>query len=76
MSKQLKVITVDNYMKEVIGTPKYLLSKRARIIKFLKKEGYSNPDIALIFSIDRSWVSRILKNEAKYKGLVKNILKD
>lgn len=63
-------------MSEQIKTPKFILSKRAKIMKFLKKEGYSLADIGIMFNIDRSRVLRILETEAKYKGLVKDILKD
>jgi DNA-binding MarR family transcriptional regulator len=63
-------------MKEIIPTKKHLLVKRAKIMKFLKKEGYSGEDIATIFNIDRSGVSRILKAEEKYKGLVRKVLKN
>ena len=62
-------------MKEIITTPKYLLSKRAKIIKFLKNEGYSGADIGIIFNIDRSGVSRILATEKKYKEFIKLKLK-
>lgn len=63
-------------MPQVIPIKKHLLVKRARIMKFLKKEGYSGEDIGIIFNIDRSGVSRILAMEKKYKGLVKDILSD
>lgn len=63
-------------MKEVITTPKHLLSKRAKIIKFLKDEGYSGADIGIIFNIDRSGVSRILSAEKKYKEFIKLKLTD
>ena len=61
-------------MKEVIGTKKHLLVKRAKIIKFLKTEGYSGEDIGVIFNINRSGVSRILKLSEQYKKSVKNLL--
>lgn len=63
-------------MKQVITTPKYLLSKRAKIIKFLQNEGYSGADIGLIFNINRSGVSRILNAEKKYKEFVRLDLSD
>ena len=63
-------------MKKVIKTRTYLDSKRAQIMKFLKKEGYSLADIGVIFNIDRSGVLRTLAAEKKYKGLVKELLKD
>lgn len=63
-------------MKETIKTRTYLLSKRAKIMKFLKKEGYTLADIGIMFNIDRSGVLRILAAEKKYKGLVKDLLKD
>lgn len=54
----------------------YLLSKRAKMIKFLKTEGYSQADISLIFNIDRSGITRILKEEKNYKKNVKGLLSD
>lgn len=54
----------------------HLLVKRAKIIKFLKEEGYDGSEIGEIFNIDRSTVSRILATERKYKGLVKKTLAD
>lgn len=63
-------------MKKINATPKYLLSKRAKIMKFLKSEGYCGADIAIMFNLDESVVSRILAAEAKYKGLVKSVLSD
>lgn len=63
-------------MPQVNSTKKHLLSKRAKIIKFLKKEGYDGDEIAVIFSIDKSAISRILKAEMRYKGLVKEVLSD
>ena len=63
-------------MTKVIKTQKHLLTKRAKIIKFLKKEGYSGADIGVMFNIDRSGVGRILATEKKYKGLVKELLED
>lgn len=64
-----------NNMAQVNKTHKYILSKRAKIMKFLLTEGYSMTDIGLMFNIDKSGVSRILAAEKKYKGLVKEILK-
>jgi len=61
-------------MKKIITTQRYLLSKRAKIIKFLKEEGYSGADIAIMFNIDRSGVNRILITEEKYKNSVKRKL--
>tara|TARA_R110000868_G_scaffold382247_1_gene648748 strand:- start:1990 stop:2181 length:192 start_codon:yes stop_codon:yes gene_type:complete len=63
-------------MKQELGTEKYLLEKRARIMKFLLTEHYSVKQIARIFNIDHAGVSRILKTQSKYKGLVRKILKD
>jgi len=63
-------------MKQLTGTKKHLLIKRAKIMKFLKKEGYSGEDIGVIFNIDRSGVSRILAYEERYKNSVKNLLKN
>lgn len=62
-------------MKEIIGTKKHLMVKRAKMIKFLKEEGYSGAEIGEIFNIDRSSVSRILAFSEKYKILAKNLLK-
>ena len=63
-------------MKDKNTTQQFLLSKRAKIIKFLKTEGYTGEHIARIFNIDRSMISRILRDEANYKGLVRSVLKD
>ncbi len=63
-------------MAKNIKTPKYLLIKRAKIIKFLKTEGYINADIAIIFNLPESSITRIIKADSKYKGLVKKILSD
>lgn len=63
-------------MAKDITIRKHLLVKRAKIIKFLKQEGYSGADIAIIFNIPESSISRILSAEAKYKGLVKEVLSD
>ena len=63
-------------MPEIIKTPKYLLVKRAKIIKFLKQENYSSSDIARIFNIDKSAISRILATEKNYKDVARNLLKD
>ena len=63
-------------MSRIEPTKKHLLSKRAKIIKFLQTEGYSGEDIGIIFNINRSGVSRILAAEQKYKTSVKNMLKD
>jgi len=62
-------------MSRIEPIKKHLLAKRAKIIKFLETEGYSGEDIGIIFNIDRSGVSRILKAEKKYKQSVKNMLK-
>ena len=63
-------------MKNIVAEKKHLLVKRAKIIKFLKTEGYSGADIGIIFNIDRSGVNRILATEEKYKGLVADMLSD
>ncbi len=63
-------------MPEAINIKKHLLVKRAKIMKFLKSEGYNNEEIAVIFNMERSWVSRILKTEEKYKEFSKRILSD
>ncbi len=60
--------------KRNIPIKKHLLVKRAKIIKFLKSEGYSGEDIAAMFNVHRSWISRILNEEKEYKGSVKNML--
>lgn len=63
-------------MSEIIGIKKHLLVKRAKLMKFLKSEGYSGEDIGIIFNIDRSGVSRILAAEEQYKKLAKKVLSD
>jgi DNA-binding MarR family transcriptional regulator len=63
-------------MKRVVPVKRHLLVKRAKIINFLKGEGYSGADIAVIFNIDRSGVTRILSKSKEYKGLVKDMLSD
>ena len=63
-------------MSRTEPTKKHLLSKRAKIIKFLESEGYNGEDIGVIFNINRSGVCRILAAEKKYKKSVKNLLKD
>lgn len=63
-------------MAKNITTKKHLLVKRAKIIKFLKSEGYNGEDIGVIFNIDKSVVSRILSAEKKYKEFAKNLLSD
>ena len=62
-------------MKEVTHTKKHLLSKRAKIIKFLKTEGYNGEEIGAIFNIDRSGVNRILQTEEAYKKSTANLLR-
>ncbi len=63
-------------MPQINPTKRHLLSKRAKMIKFLKKEGYDGDEIATIFSIDKSAISRILSTESKYKGIVRLKLSD
>ena len=63
-------------MKSNIKEKKHLFVKRAKIIRFLQSEGYNGEEIATIFNIDRSRISIILAQEAKYKGLVRSVLKD
>lgn len=63
-------------MPQVSLIKRHLLNKRAKIIKFLKKEGYPNADIAIIFSIDPSVVTRILVAEKNYKEFAKLELSD
>ena len=63
-------------MSIVVPVKKHLLAKRAKIIKFLIKEGYSGQDVAVIFNIDRSGISRILTAEKNYKEFAKKLLKD
>jgi len=61
-------------MKKTPHTKKYLLEKRARFMKFLKEEDYSGSDIAFIFSVDKSAISRILSSHKKYKEFAKELL--
>ncbi len=63
-------------MPQVNTAQIYLLNKRAKIIKFLKKEGYVNSDIAFIFNIHPSGVTKILQAEKKYKEFAKLQLSD
>lgn len=64
-------------MAHIIPTKKHILVKRARIMKFLREEGYDDSEIAIIFNEKhRSYVGRIIAAEKKYRGLVKEILSD
>lgn len=63
-------------MPQISTTKKYLLVKRAKIIKFLKTEGYSQEDISTMFNIDKSAISRILRIEKNYKEVAKKLLSD
>lgn len=63
-------------MAQIIPTKKHLLVKRFKIIKFLESEDYNYEEIGTIFNIDRSVVSRMLKEGERYKKSVNNILKD
>jgi len=63
-------------MKQIIPDKIHLLVKRSKIIRFLQSEGYDGEEIGVIFGINRSTVSRILKADKQYKVSVKNILKD
>lgn len=49
----------------------YILNKRAKIMKFLRKEGWSDTQISQMFYIDPSGVNRILNTEKKYKEFAK-----
>jgi DNA-binding transcriptional MerR regulator len=63
-------------MSEINTTKKHLLVKRAKMIKFLKNEGYNGEEIGEIFNIDRSQISRILIANEKYKKFVRKQLSD
>lgn len=63
-------------MPEIIPTKKHLLVKRAKIMKFLKSEGYNLEDIGTIFNVDRSTVLRVLAAEKTYKDFAKELLSD
>jgi len=63
-------------MKSITPIKKHLLLKRARLIKFLKSEGYDGSEIGIIFNINRSGVSRILSANEKYKITAKKLLSD
>jgi DNA invertase Pin-like site-specific DNA recombinase len=39
---------------------KYLIEMRTKLMLQAFKEGYSKADIAFIFNMERSWVTRIL----------------
>ncbi len=49
-------------MAKNITTPKYLLRQRAVLMRMTEDFGYNNADIAVIFNMDASSVSRILAN--------------
>ena len=72
----MQIKSVEKHKKGGIRNKYFLLSKRAKIIKFLINEGYSQADIALIFNIDRSGITRILQEEKNYKKGVKGLLSD
>ena len=59
-------------MPKIETTKKYLLVKRADMIKDLVREGYGVSDIGIIFNIDKSWISRIISSyqPTKKKGMV------
>lgn len=63
-------------MKKDIRTKSYLLVKRFKLIKFLVSEDYSGADIAVIFNIPESSISRILDAGEKYKVIAKKVLSD
>ncbi len=63
-------------MKKLIPTKSHLLVKRAKLIKFLKVEGYNGEEIGQIFNLDKSVISRILTENEKYKKSVKKLLVD
>ena len=58
-------------MPQVNTTQIFILNKRAKIMKFLRKEGWSDKYIAQMFYIDPSGVNKILKAEKKYKEFAK-----
>jgi len=45
-------------------------------MKFLQSEGYNGEEIGIIFGLDRSGVSRILKTAEEYKKKAKKMLAD
>ncbi len=55
-------------MARIEGTKKYLLEKRAQLMRDLAQDGYNNADIGVIFNIDRSGVLRILSTKVSSKG--------
>lgn len=58
-------------MPQVNAVQIYILNKRAKIMKFLRKEGWTDTQIAQMFYIDPSVVNRILITEKKYKEFAK-----
>jgi hypothetical protein len=46
---------------------KYIYDKRIEMIDQLKKDGYSDKDVAEIMRLDPSTLCRILNKEIKYK---------
>jgi len=63
-------------MKKVQPVKKHLLVKRGKMMKFLQSEGYNGEEIGIIFGLDRSGVSRILKTAEEYKKKAKKMLAD
>ena len=49
-------------------TKKHLIDKRNTLMMSLFKDDYDNADIAVIFNLERSWVTRII-NSLKKKSL-------
>lgn len=67
--------TTVNNMAEIIAPKKHLLVKKAKIIKFLKSEGYNGQEIGYIMNLDRSQISRIISASNKYKITIEKVLK-
>jgi DNA-binding CsgD family transcriptional regulator len=63
-------------MKRISTTSIFLLSKRAKTLKFFRSEGYTDAQLAIIFNIHKSTVGRIIAAEEKYKKYVKKMLSD
>jgi len=64
-------------MPKVTPIKKHLLVKRARLMKYLRSEHYSDQEIAdIFFGINRSTVGRIITAAKKYKEFSKKILAD
>jgi transposase len=63
-------------MKLITGTQIILLNKKAKIMKFLRAEGYTDTQIAEIFNVNKSTVNRVIVAAEKYKKSVKKLLSD